>query len=89
MHNRNILPLHIVHHNLAHVGPGIPIPEEEQVSTLEGGLHGPGEDNDDGRRRVRDHAEGLPEHEGRAEDEGEVEELEGGGARGGEVGGEH
>lgn len=46
----DVLVADVVHDDLAHVGLGqqVPVPEEEEVATLEGGLHGSGEDDDDG-----------------------------------------
>ena len=50
MHNRDILPLNIIHHNLPHrrLAQQIPIPEKQEVAALEGGFHGAGENDDDG-----------------------------------------
>ena len=76
MHDRDILPPDVVDDDLADLGGVVPVPEEEEVSALEGRLHAAGEDDDDGGGGVGEHGEGLPEHEGRAEDEGEVEDLE-------------
>ena len=77
MHNRNILSLHVIHHNLPNLRIQSPIPQEQQIPPLESGLHGPGEYDDDGRRRVGDDGETFPEHEGSGEDECEVEHLRG------------
>ena len=77
MHNRNVLPAHIVHHHLADLRFRAPVPEKEEIATLESGFHAAGEDDDDGRGGVCGYREALPEHEGGAEDEGEVEDLGG------------
>lgn len=80
MNNRNILSFHIVHHNLADFGlcNDVTIPNKEEVASLKCGLHGAGEDDDNGRRGVGDNGKTLPHHERRREDQGEVEELCGG-----------
>lgn len=52
MHNRNILPTHIIHHNLAHLRLDPSIPQKQQIPPLEGWLHAAGEDYDDGRGGV-------------------------------------
>lgn len=77
MHNRDILPLHIVYDNLAdlRVLHEIAVPKEQQVAALKGRLHGAREHNDDGRGRVGDDGKAFPHHEGGGEDEGEVEDL--------------
>jgi hypothetical protein len=41
MHDWNVLALHIVHHDLANLRIQTPIPQEQQISSLERGLHGP------------------------------------------------
>jgi hypothetical protein len=40
MHDRNILALDVVHHDLTHLCIQPPIPQEQQISSLEGRLHG-------------------------------------------------
>ena len=50
--------------------------EEEEVAALERGLHGPGEDDDDGRFRVGEERDALPEHERRGHDADKVERLQ-------------
>jgi hypothetical protein len=41
MHDRNVLALHIVHHDLANLCVHSSIPQEKQISSLERWLHGP------------------------------------------------
>lgn len=77
MHNRYILPPHIIHHDLADLSLGRSVPEKEQVSALEGRFHAAGEDYDYGGGGVGEDGEAFPEHEGCGEDEGEVEDLSG------------
>lgn len=77
MHNWNILAPHIIHHHLPDLGFHAAVPQEEEVAALEGGLHGAGEDDDNGRGGVGEDGEAFPEHEGGGEDEGEVEDLGG------------
>lgn len=45
MHDRNVLPLHVVDHDLAEFCPRATIPEEQKVTALEGGFHRAGEDD--------------------------------------------
>lgn len=45
MHNRNILILDLIHHNLSNVQRRLRIPEEEEISALKSGLHGATEDD--------------------------------------------
>lgn len=87
MHNRDILPLNIINHHLAHPRLPPPIPQKQQIPPLERRFHTAGQNDDDGRGRVGRNGEAFPQHEGGAEDEGEVEEL-GQGLAGVEVGGE-
>ena len=89
MHNRNIFAFDIIHDDFSDLR-ALPaaVPEEKDVTALEGGLHRAGEHNDDGRGRVGEHGKTLPHHKCGGEDEGEVEELRGGLPGGGE-GGEH
>jgi hypothetical protein len=47
MHNRNILALDVVHHNLADLCIQPSIPQKQQISSLERGLHGSGENDND------------------------------------------
>ncbi|KFY92453.1 hypothetical protein V498_04944 [Pseudogymnoascus sp. VKM F-4517 (FW-2822)] len=77
MYDRNILPPDVIHHNLANLGllEEVPVPEKEQVPPLEGRLHRPREHNDDRGRRIGNHREPLPHHEGSREDEAKVEDL--------------
>lgn len=77
MHNRNVLPAHVVHHDFSHLRLGAAVPQEEQVSALESGFHAAREDDDDGRGGVCGYGEAFPQHEGGAEDEGKVEDLGG------------
>jgi hypothetical protein len=41
MHDRDILPLHVVHNNFAHPRIQPAVPQKEQIPSLERGLHGP------------------------------------------------
>jgi len=77
MYNGNVLPTHIVHHYFSHLCLYAPIPQKEQVSTLESGFHAARQHDDDGRGGVGGYGEPFPEHEGGGEDEGEVEDLGG------------
>jgi len=77
MYNRYIFPLHVVHHNLPHLGIHSPIPQEQQVSSLERRLHGSRKYHHDRRRRVRHHREAFPHHEGCRENKRKVEDLGG------------
>lgn len=93
MHDRDILPLDIINHHLPHGRLPPPVPQKQQVPALESRFHTAGQDDDDGRGGVGRDGEAFPQHEGGAEDEGEVEELgqglagvEGGGEEGGEHG---
>ena len=72
MHDRYILPFDIVNHDLTHFGRLVSVPEEQEVSTLEGRFHAARQDDDDWGGGVGEDGEGFPEHEGGAEDEGEV-----------------
>lgn len=45
MHNRNILILNLIHHDFSNVQRRLRIPEEEEISALESGLHGATEDD--------------------------------------------
>ena len=62
MNNRNVLALHIIYHNLSDrcFSHKIPVPKEEEVASLEGGLHGARKDDDDGRGGVGDDGETFP-----------------------------
>jgi hypothetical protein len=64
VHDRDILALDIVDHDLANLGIQPPVPQEQQVSPLERRLHGPRQHNNNRRRRVADYGKPLPEHEG-------------------------
>ena len=75
VHDRNILALNIVNHDLANLGVQPPVPQEQQVSPLERRLHGPRQHNNNRRRRVADHGKSLPEHEGCRKYEREVQHL--------------
>lgn len=75
VHDGYVLALDVVDYYLADLGGCIAVPEEEQVASLEGRLHGTGQDDHDGGGTVGNYAERLPHHEGGAEDEGEVENL--------------
>lgn len=75
MDDRNVLALDLVHDNVSHARRVASIPKEEQVAALEGRLHGAGQHDDDGARRVGHDAQTLPHHERSAHDEGEVEQL--------------
>lgn len=62
MNNGNLLILHIVDNNIANRGFGkqLAVPEQEQIASLEGWLHGTTEDNDDRGGRVGDDGETFP-----------------------------
>lgn len=62
MDNRNVLVLDIVYDNFANIGLAekVSVPKEEEVATLEGGLHGAGKNDDDGRGRVGNHGKTFP-----------------------------
>lgn len=77
MHNRNILPPHIIHNHFPDLRFEAAVPEEKEVAALEGGFHAAGQDYDDGRGGVGEDGEPFPEHEGGGEYEGEVEDLGG------------
>lgn len=53
---------YIVDHNLSHISilEQVAIPEEQEISTLEGRLHTAGEDDDDRTRRIGDYGEAFP-----------------------------
>lgn len=75
MHDGDILAADIIHDDLADVGAGRAVPEEQQVAALEGGFHAAGQHDDDGRGRAGHDGQALPDHEGAGQDEGEVEQL--------------
>lgn len=77
MHDGNVLASHVIHDDLSDLGVLASVPQEQQVSSLKGRLHGSREDDDNGRAGVCDHAEPFPEHEGGAENKREVEHLGG------------
>ena len=77
MHNRDILPLDIIHHDFADLGILPAVPQEQEVTALERRLHAAGQYDDNRGRRVGSHGEAFPEHEGCAKDEREVEDLGG------------
>lgn len=71
MHDGYVLAPDVVYHDLADIRVlyEVPVPQEEEVPALEGGLHAAGEDDDDGRGRVGGDGEALPHHEGGREDQ--------------------
>jgi len=71
----DILALDVIHHNLSYLGVLIPIPQEQEVSTLERRLHATGQHDDDWRRRIAQDGQPFPEHERGREHEREVEQL--------------
>jgi hypothetical protein len=75
MHDWNILALDIVHHNLSYLRIQPSVPQEKQVASLKRGLHGSGEHNDNGGRRVGDDGKSFPHHEGGRQHERKVEDL--------------
>lgn len=75
MHDRYILPLDIIDHNLPNLRLPRTIPEEEQISPLKGRFHATGEHDHDGWGGVAKNRNSLPQHESGREDEGEVEDL--------------
>ena len=77
MHNRDILPLDIIHHDFADLGILPAVPQEQEVAALERRLHAAGQHDNNRGRRVGGHGESFPEHEGCAEDERKVEDLGG------------
>lgn len=93
VHDGDILPFDAVHDDLAHLGGLIAVPEEKEISTLKGRFHAARQDDNNGGGGVGDDGEGFPEHEGRAEDQGEIKYLHRGLSRvveeGGREGGEH
>lgn len=52
MHDRDVLAPNIVHHHLSNLCIQSSVPQEQQVSTLEGWLHGSGQYDYDGRRGI-------------------------------------
>lgn len=75
MHDRDILPLNVIHHDLTNLRLHASIPQEQQIPPLKRGLHAPRKHDDDGRGRVGGDGEAFPEHKGGGENEGEVEDL--------------
>lgn len=62
VHDWDIFIPHVIHHHLAHArfGKQISVPEQKQVSSLEGRLHAAGEDDDDRRGGIADDGETFP-----------------------------
>jgi len=62
MHNRDVFVLHVVDHNFTNGGFGedVAVPEEQEVTALEGRLHASGEHDDYRRRRIGDDRKSLP-----------------------------
>lgn len=75
MHDRDVLAPDVIHHNFANARVHAPVPQEQQVSSLERRLHTSRQHDDNRRRRVRRDGETFPQHERRAENEREVENL--------------
>lgn len=75
MHDRYILPLDVVDHNLPNLCVLASVPEEEQISPLKGRLHASGKNYYYRRRRVCSYGEALPQHESCRENKGEIQDL--------------
>lgn len=62
VHDGDVLALNLIDHHLADAGLAeqIAVRQQEQVSALEGRLHGAGQHDNDRRGRVGDNGEALP-----------------------------
>jgi len=79
MHNRDILPFTLY----TTISPTFVssnqflFHKKQQISSLEGWLHGPRKDGRRWVRRVSDYGQAFPHHEGGGENQAEVEDLGG------------
>ena len=60
--NGDVLVFDLVYYNLANIGLGekVPVPEKEEVASLESRLHAAGENDDDRRGAVGEYGEAFP-----------------------------
>lgn len=75
MHDGDVAVLDLEDHDLAYANGVILVIEEENVSALEGRLHGPRQHHHHGRLALSDEHKPLPDHERAEDDHCQVESL--------------